>query len=366
MGMVWLAKNDTSFPALCGPNDAPVTGFQFSETAASRYLDCGSLIIETMIDQIAGPTTLLHSVVNGSTNSQFSLSTDHQGNINSNLKIGDAVSHLSITGETAKIHSQLRITLSWNVRDNTALLSVEAPEQGALSQAETNACLPMPMEIIEALLAQKPPTKVSGNITFMGVSDQIEPVGFTPSIAEQSLIDTPSGSMPIEDLLRGDLVTTLDHGPQPVRWICARSVPTRGLFQPLRLRAPYFGLTQDVLVAPEQRLMFESPEIEYMFGVESVLVEARHLANNINVIREPTSTDSIRLYQLLFDSHEVITVAGCPMESLYIGQIADHPDMLKSTLLAGLPASDVPFHKEIARPLLRTYEAMALQCGVHH
>jgi hypothetical protein len=200
----------------------------------------------------------------------------------------------------------------------------------------------------------------------MGVSDQIEPVGFAPSNAKQTLIETPNGLMSIENLICGDLVTTADKGAQPIRWICERTVPTRGLFQPLRLRAPFFGLKQDVLVAPEQRLVFENTEIEYLFGVESVLVEARHLTNNVNVIRETNCDDSINLFQLLFDEHEIITVSGCQMESLFIGQIADHPEMLKSTLLSGLQPTDVPYHKEIARPLLRSYEAMALQSGVFH
>ncbi|MBL9056263.1 MAG: Hint domain-containing protein, partial [Rhodobacteraceae bacterium] len=32
-------------------------------------------------------------------------------------------------------------------------------------------------------------------------------------------ITTPDGPRAIEDLAEGDLVTTLDHGPQPIRWI---------------------------------------------------------------------------------------------------------------------------------------------------
>ena len=367
MGMVWLAKNDTSTPALCGPNHASSTTSAFCKTPASRFLERGSLIVETTIEQTGtGPAPLLHCTTPGCQNSRFSLVLDTDGNIKTHLQTGDTTSQINVTGNTAKKHTQLRITYSWDVPGNTALLSVEALEHGALCQAETTTPLPMPLEIIEALLAQNPQASVSPNITFMGVSDQIEPVGFTPSIAEHALIDTPAGSMPIQNLLCGDLVTTLDNGPQPIRWICERTVPTRGLFQPLRLRAPFFGLRQDTLVAPEQRLVFENTEIEYMFGVESVLVEARHLINNVNVIREPTMGDSIRLFQLLFDNHEIITVSGCPMESLFIGQIADHPEMLKSTLLAGLPAKDVPSHKEIARPLLRSYEAMALKCGVFH
>lgn len=291
---------------------------------------------------------------------------DKDGTIKTRLQTGDAVSQLETTINTAITLTQLRITFSWDLANNTALLSIESPEQGSLCQSESNSPLPMPTDIIDTLLAQKSPASVSDSITFLGVSDQIEPVGFTPSIAEHTLIDTPIGAMPIENLLRGDLVTTQDNGAQPIRWICERIVPTRGLFQPLRLRAPFFGLTQDALVAPEQRLVFEGTEIEYMFGVESVLVEARHLVNNVNVIREPARHDSIHLYQLLFDNHEIITAAGCQMESLFIGQIADHPEMLNSTLLAGLPPLDTPYHKEIARPLLRSYEAMALQCGVFH
>ncbi|WP_456386368.1 Hint domain-containing protein [Profundibacter sp.] len=365
--MVWLAKNDLSMSALCGPNRAPSATFTPFATPACQFLDCGSLVIETTCDHTNDtPPPLLHCANAGETNSRFLLTMDKDGTIKIRLQTGDTVSQLEIAKTTTKTLTQLRITFSWDLRNKTALLSVESPEQGSLCQAESNSPLPMPMEIIDALLAQKPPASVSANITFMGVSDQIEPVGFTPSIAQNTLIDTPIGSMPIEELLRGDLVTTQDNGPQPVRWICERTVPTRGLFQPLRLRAPFFGLTQDVLVAPEQRLVFEDTEIEYMFGVESVLVEARHLVNNVNVIREPARSDTIRLYQLLFDNHEIITVAGCQMESLFIGQIAEHPEMLKSTLLAGLATSDVPCHKEIARPLLRSYEAMALQCGVFH
>ena len=367
MGMVWLAKNDSSFSALSGPNHDPATAFSASATSASRNLNCGSLIVETTIDQ-ENPTSapLLQCVVSGPLNCRFSLSLDKDGSTTALLQLGDVCCHLRVAGDANQLQSQLRITFSWDVQNNTALLSAETPENGSLSQAETNAPLPMPMEIIDALLAQKSPASVHAKVTFMGLSNQIEPVGFAPSIARQSLIETPGGLIPIENLLCGDLVTTADNGPQPIRWICERTVPTRGLFQPFRLRAPFFGLRQDLLVAPEQRLVFENTEIEYLFGVESVLVEARHLANNVNVIRETACDDSISLFQLLFDEHEIITVSGCQMESLFIGQIADHPEMLKSTLLSGLSPVDVPYHKEIARPLLRSYEAMALKSGVFH
>lgn len=370
--MVWLAKNDTSFSALRGPNHDPSTAFLESATSApcnlkAGQLDCGSLIVETTIDQDNPTLTpLLHCEVSGTPSVRFSLTLGKDGSTIALLQVGDAFCRLQVMGETSQTQTQLRITFSWDVKNNTALLSTETPENGSLSQAESNAPLSMPMPIINALLSQKTPASVHASVMFMGVSEQIEPVGFTPSIAKQSLIETPGGLVPIEDLLCGDLVTTVDNGPQPIRWICERTVPTSGLFQPLRLRAPFFGLRQDVLVAPEQRLVFETTEIEYLFGVESVLVEARHLGKNVNVIRETSCDDSISLFQLLFDRHEIMYVSGCQMESLFIGQIADHPEMLKSTLLSGLRPAKVPYHKEIARPLLRSYEAMALQSGAFH
>lgn len=371
MSMIWLAKSDVSHPALSGPSHAPAATIDLAaratKTAGLHLLDRGSLIIETSLDQIDHtPSPLLDCKISGTTTSQFSLTVDRSGNIQAHLQLGGAVSQLNLAGDANLTQSLLRITFSWDMAQKTALLSVEAPKDGYLSQIESSTPLPMPMEIINALMAQKYPARVNASITFLSVSNQIEPVGITPSIAGQSVVDTPIGQVPINALNCGDLVTTIDNGPQPIRWICERTVPTRGLFQPLRLRAPYFGLWQDIFVAPEQRLVFENTEIEYLFGVESVLVEARHLANNVNVIREPASTDSIRLYQLLFDDHEIITVSGCKMESLYIGTMASNPGILKSTLLAGMPATEIPTHKKIARPLLRSYEAMALKKGVFH
>lgn len=360
MGMVWLAKRNALFSALSGPSHFPSIALAGSCASDLDVLDCGSLIIETTIDQAKpAQSPLLDCKIAGAADSQFTLTVDRNGNTSVYHQVGGTISRLNLAGDATQ--TQLRITFSWNVPKNMALLSVEAPQNGYLCQAETNAPLPMPLEIIDTLLTQRPPAHISTDITFLGVSRQVEPVGFVPSIAKQSLIETPIGHLPIEELRRGDLVTTLDNGPQPIRWICERRVPTRGLFQPFRLRAPYFGLHQDILVAPEQRLFFESTEIEYLFGTESVLVEARHLANNVNVIHEPALIDSIHLYQLLFDNHEIITVSGCQMESLFVGKIADNPEVLKSTLLANLPPSECPYHTNLARPLLRSYEAMALQ-----
>ena len=55
----------------------------------------------------------------------------------------------------------------------------------------------------------------------------------------------------------------------------------RPIFHPIRLRAGYFGLTRDIAVSPNQKLVLRGSDVEYMFGREAVLVPARHLLNNI-------------------------------------------------------------------------------------
>lgn len=367
MGMAWLAKNNDTFPVLSGPNQLQVTEMARTAATQSDFLNIGSIIVEVSFAHVnPEPTPLIQCSIPNLPDSHFSLWVDQYGAASAELRMGQSISKLTMSGHTSDTHSQLRITYSWNTLDRVIMLTIENPERGTLDQVECNTPLPMPMQITNALLTQSDAAYIAPNVTFIGASDQIEPVGFTPTIAGHSPIDTPQGPVMIENLKRGDLVTTVDNGPQPIRWICERKVPTMGLFRPLRLRAPYFGLTRDILVAPEQRIVFENTEVEYLFGEESVLVEARHLTNRVNVLLVPAKTNSIRLYQLLFDNHEVITVAGCQMESLFVGQIADNPEVLGSTLLKGLRPADIPRHPTLARPLLRSYEATTLQSLALH
>ena len=89
---------------------------------------------------------------------------------------------------------------------------------------------------------------------------------------------------PVAQLMRGDLVHTLEHGLVPILAHVSRTVPARGSFRPVRLRAPYFGLQKDIIVAPDQKLVVSKPMVEYMFGCEAVLVPARHLVNGTSAI----------------------------------------------------------------------------------
>ncbi len=364
MGMIWLsgAADRTSRPA-----HTPLIDNRVPPVLSPRGLTSGSLILEVSIGPTFSPRHPLLRYRHPRAGFHFAVWMDEYGAARVELRSGTTRFRLSVDAEQAALPQQLRLTFSWQAEgENTALLSVENLGRGTLHQAESDTALPLPVPVVDALLAENPLHHIAPAVSLVALSDQIEPVGFIPSIAAGAPVETVNGPVPIEQLRPGDLVLTADHGPQPLRWVCARTVPMMGLFRPLRLRAPYFGLSRDILVAPQQRILFENDAVEYLFGQDGMLAEIGDIENNISVLQEPETAARVRLYQLLFDQHEIITVAGCPLESLFIGDIADHPGLRHSTLLSVLPQETIPRHTHLARPLLRSYEARAVQMEMLH
>jgi hypothetical protein len=96
-----------------------------------------------------------------------------------------------------------------------------------------------------------------------------------------------------------------------------------------------------------------------MFGREAVLVPARHLINGVSAFHAQ-GPDQITYHQLLLPDHEVLMVAGCPMESLFIGRLRRKPIPLASSLLAGLDRNSLPEHAKPIWPVLKSFEAITL------
>ncbi len=100
-----------------------------------------------------------------------------------------------------------------------------------------------------------------------------------PALGPRTPIATPRGFVPAASLGPGDIVLTRDAGPRPVVRILRHGGSGPGPFAPVHLRAPYFGLGTDLLVSGAQQIALSGIEVEYLFGVDEVLAEARHLAD---------------------------------------------------------------------------------------
>ncbi|MEO9898916.1 MAG: Hint domain-containing protein [Paracoccaceae bacterium] len=175
-----------------------------------------------------------------------------------------------------------------------------------------------------------------------------------------SLIRTDRGEVPVEELVAGDLVETLDRGLQPIRWIgCHRLDPIDLVaapnLRPIRVSAGAFGNgfpLQDLDLSPQHRVLVSSKIAERIFDAHEILVPIKTLLD-VEGIHVVEATREITYFHLLFDHHEIIFGNGLPSESLYLG-----PQALKSIssdayaeVTALFPeAADEGFIQSAARP----------------
>ncbi len=139
---------------------------------------------------------------------------------------------------------------------------------------------------------------------------ELGPPCFTPG----TLIATPDGDRPVEEVMVGDLVLTQDAGPQPVLWIGRRTVCGRGQLAPIRIEAGTFGNRRALLVSPQHRMLLCGWRAELFLGTSEVLVAAVHLIDDRHVRRAPC--DSVTYLHLMLPAHHVIFAEGAPTESL--------------------------------------------------
>ncbi len=131
-----------------------------------------------------------------------------------------------------------------------------------------------------------------------------------------TLIDTPQGPVPVEEIAVGDLVWTQGSGPQPVRWVGSTRVPGRGRFAPVRIAAGALGNTKDLLVSQQHRIWIENATAELHFGTSAVLVAAKHLSGSPGVEIEPV--DEVHYVHFMFDQHQIVRSSGLLTESFFL------------------------------------------------
>lgn len=138
------------------------------------------------------------------------------------------------------------------------------------------------------------------------------------------LVDTPNGPRRTDRLRCGDLVTTLDNGPQPILWIGKRRVhfETRpDPAQPIRIAKNAFarGLpSRDTLLSPQHRVLVRTSAAYALNDPLGALAPAKALTR-AHGIRALPGRRSITYFSLLLPGHEVIVVNGIATESLYPG-----------------------------------------------
>jgi hypothetical protein len=179
------------------------------------------------------------------------------------------------------------------------------------------------------------------------------------------MIQTDKGLRPIESLVVGDKVLTLDHGFQPLRWIGSKVVSAdrqirEPKLRPIRIPAGALGRSvpeRDLLVSPQHRILLVSPVAERMFGSRETLVAAVKLVGR-NGIAVAEDISEVTYLHLMFDRHEVIFANGARSESLLPGPMAMgamEPDARAEivALFPELAKGGGDIHQQAARPIAK-------------
>jgi len=324
-----------------------------------RVLHRGSLIIETRVSAETRPQTLLTFRRTWPINGLFSLQALPQGGIVLVDAMGDDICHATLPFKSDGRLDILRLTYSWDTEASWARLTLERPESEHVFSVTMNATLPLPLDDMNAVFAHGCNFDVDEEVLFLALSDRIEPVGPLPALTAQVPVLTDDGERPAGSIRRGDIVVTDEGARVPVLQVVRRTVPARGSFRPIRLRAPFFNLSRDIVVSPQQRLVMHGSEVEYMFGREAVLVPARHLVNDRSAFHAK-GPDMVTYHHLLLPGHEAVLAAGCALESLYIGRMRRKPEAIAASLLAPFDRNRLPEHAKPVWPVLKPFEAVTL------
>lgn len=183
---------------------------------------------------------------------------------------------------------------------------------------------------------------------------------YPPCFVAGTLIRLPGGEVAVEEIAVGDLVETMDHGPQPVRWTGRRRVRGGGDFAPVRIEAGALGNKRALFVSPQHRMLMTGLRAELLFGEGEILVAARHLVGLAGVVVAPV--EWVDYVHLLFDRHEVIFAEGAATESFYPGSgILEQDHSLRAEVEALFPELfSLGRDLSAVRPLALAYEGRVL------
>ena len=325
----------------------------------SHFIKRGSLVVETRISAERRPQILFSFTRSWPRAGKFTIQAVPYGGIVFVDSYGDDFRHGTLPIDANGRIDLVRLTYSWNTDAGCATLTLEQPETDDSTTVTFEDPVAILADDLRQIFTQASKCDIDEEVSFAALSGTIEPVGPMPALTAHVPLLTDTGEVHACQIKRGDRVVTDEGQLVPVLQVVKRTVPARGSFRPIRLRAPYFNLSRDIVVAPQQRLVMRGSQVEYMFGKEAVLVPARHLVND-RAAFWANGPDTVTYHHLVLPGHETILASGCPLESLYLGRLRRKPETLLASVLSKFDRSRLPEHPNPIWPVLKPYEAVTL------
>lgn len=318
----------------------------------------GSLVIESRLASDGAPLCLLDWQQSHPWARGLSVQSIPGGGVVLIQTQGEMITHATAAIADIGPGETLRITWSWDGPARWSRLALERVGTDQLAMVTLDRAHPLALSDLRALVCGAE-RRMDRHVAFLAVSTEIEPVGPMPTLTARVPVVTPRGLAEAAQLRRGDAVRSDTGEVQPVLQTVRRVVPARGSFRPVRLRAPYFGLRQDIIVAPDQRLVIGGSLVDYMFGRERVLVPARHLVNGVAAMHCSGGL-TVTYHGLILPHNEPVMTLGVALETMFIGRMRRKPARLAASLLHEFDRNLLPEHAQSAYPVLRPFEALTL------
>lgn len=238
---------------------------------------------------------------------------------------------------------------------------------------------------IDLLFVAAGPSENAGDLTMVVSTATLTP-GLTYNIAFKNdgggteygelvcfvrgtLIRTPNGDVPVEQLKVGDHVTTYDDGAQAITWTASRLVLfPQGDDRPVWVEKDSMAKGQPNRTtgfSPRHCLYRKDPQYQVMFGHEAMLVAAKDCVD-YKGISQDDAKKPVEYFHFMVENHALVYANGMLAESFYPGPVARQSldPMARDRLIALHPElsdPDAPAPFDRARPKLRGYEHRAYQ-----
>lgn len=189
-------------------------------------------------------------------------------------------------------------------------------------------------------------------------------------------ISTPTGEVAVEDLAVGDLVNTVDGGPQPIRWIGSRVVRAsemhyRPEWAPVVIPAGALGKgspSRDLFLSPCHRVLLSGPRLEMFLGESEGLVPVKLLIGLVEGVRSLAGsqlpTGDTEYFHILFDEHQIVVSEGIETESFHPAArtVSTFDDETKDEIISLFPEmeEDLDFACPAARRVIKAFEVPLL------
>lgn len=207
-------------------------------------------------------------------------------------------------------------------------------------------------------------------VTLLGTIDFSEIEEVILCFAAGTLVDTPDGARPVEALRPGDLVLTLDDGPQPLRWVGRRRLGLADLLAepslvPVEIGPGALGPglpNTAITVSPQHRILLQGGRCELYLGEAEALAPAVHLTGLAGIGRP---LRPVTYVHLMFDRHQIVRTAGLWSESFQPGDrmLAGMPSPQRDELLRLFPGLATAGGYGAARMTLRAHETRLVLAG---